>query len=90
MDNAGSTFFVFSLSNPHVGERGQSSDNRTTDPDGESSLRGGNNLNFHGGRGEVLHFFGESFSNTLVHGRSSGKDNIGIEVFSDIDISLHD
>jgi hypothetical protein len=90
VDNTGTTFFIFSLGNPHVGEGAQTGKDGTTDPDGESSFRGGNDFDLHGGGGQELDFFGQSFGDTLVHSGSSGHNYIGIEVFSNIYISFHD
>ena len=31
-----------------------------------------------------------SISNSVVHGAAAGEDGVGVEIFSDVDVALHD
>jgi hypothetical protein len=87
VDDIGTNFFVFFLGDPHVVERAQSAEDRTTNPDRESSLWGSIDFDLHGGRGEGNHLLLESLSNTGIHGGTSGHDDVFIQVLSDIYVS---
>jgi hypothetical protein len=63
---------------------------RSTDPYGVFPLRGGNDLDLHGGRSQVDEFLLESISDTWEHSCSSGKDDVSVQVLTDINVALHD
>ena len=69
---------------------GQRSKDGTTDPDGVFTLRGGNDFDFHGGGGKGHNFFGQTFGNAFKHGGTAGQDNVGVQIFTDIDVTFHD
>ena len=90
MDNGRSSFVVFVFGDPHLLKGGQRSKDGTTDPDGVFTLRGGNNFDFHGGGGKGHNFFGQTFGNAFKHGGTAGQDNVGVQIFTDVDVTFHD
>merc|ERR1711978_104369 len=47
-------------------------------------------LNFHCGWGKGSDFLLHTVSNSWVHSGSTRQDSIGIQIFSDIDVTFHD
>lgn len=90
VDDLRTRFFVLSLGDPHSLESRQRWENRSTDPDGVFSFRWGKNLDFHSGWSSVNHLLRKSLSDTSEHSSTSRQDDVGIEVFSDIEVTLHD
>lgn len=90
MDDGRTGFVVFGLGDPHSLEGGEGRKNRTTNPDGVSSLGGSNDLDLHGRGSKGGDFLGESFGNTGEHGSTTREDDVVVEILSDIDITLHD
>jgi len=88
MNNSRSGFLIFAFCNPHSLESGEWWQYRSTDPNQEFSLLRSKNFNFHGCGGKSSDFFAKSFWNTREHGSSTTHDYVGIQVFSDINITL--
>jgi len=81
---------VFGLGDPHLLEGRKRSQDRTTNPDGVLSLGRSDDLDLHGSGSQGGEFLGQSLGNTGVHGGTARKDDVGVEILSDIDITLHD
>jgi len=62
----------------------------STDPHGVFPLAWGVDLDLHLGWGEVDHLLLESLGDSSVHSSTTGHDHVLVEVFSDIDVALHD
>jgi len=62
----------------------------TTNPYGVFSFSWSVDLDLHLGWGEVLHFFFESFWDTVVHSTTTRHNHVFVEISSDIDITFHD
>jgi len=81
---------VLLLRDPHLLERGKGGQDGASDPDGVLSLGRSDDLDFHsrGSQGGdlLLHSVGDSW----VHGGTSGKDGVGVQILSDVDVALHD
>ena len=90
MDDLGSGLIVLGLGDPHLLEGGETSEDGSSDPDGVLPLRGGDDLDLHGGRGEGVELLGHPLPDSGVHGGSAGEDNVGVEVLPDVDVALHD
>ena len=90
MDNGWAGLVVFLFGDPHRLEGGEGSKDRTTNPDRVFPFWWGDDLDFHGGWGESGDFFLHPISNTWVHGGTAGENVVGVEVFPDVDIALHD
>ena len=90
VDDGWTRFVILGLGDPHLLEGGKGSEDGSSDPDGVLSLRRSDDLDLHGGRGKggdlLLHSLGDSWE----HGGSTGKDDVGVQILSDINITLHD
>ncbi|KNC31531.1 hypothetical protein FF38_12759 [Lucilia cuprina] len=90
VDNAGAGFVVFLLGDPHLLEGGEGSQDGTTDPDGVFAFWWGNDLDLDGGWGQGSDFLLHAIGNTGVHGGATRHDNVGVQVLTDIYVTLHD
>jgi len=90
VDDLGARFVVLLLGDPHLLEGGERGQDGATDPDGVLALRGSDDLDLHGGRGQGLDFLLHALGNTLEHGGATREDNVAIEILADIDVALHD
>ena len=90
VDNGWAAFVVFLLGDPHLLEGGEGSQDGSSDPYGVFSFWWSNDLDLNGGWSQGSDFLLHSVSNTRVHGGASGKNSVGVQVFTDIDVALHD
>ena len=90
VDNAWSSFVVFFVSDNHLWEGSKGSKDGTTDPNSVFTLWWGDNLDLHCGWSEGSDFLLHTFGNTFEHGGTSGENDVGIEILTDIDIAVHD
>jgi len=90
VDDGGTGLLEFGLGDPKSLEGRQGGKDGTTDPDGESSLGGGDDSDLDGGGGKSGDFLLESLSNTVEHGGTTGHNDVTVKLLSDIDIALHD
>jgi len=86
VDNRWSRLIVLLLGDPHLLEGRERSQDRSSDPDRVFSLRGSNDLNLHCGWGEGSQFLLHAISDTREHGGSSRKDDVSVEILSDINL----
>jgi len=90
VDNGWAGLIVFLLGDPHLLEGGQRGQDGASDPDGVFPLWWSDDLDLHGWWGEGDDFFLHTVGNTREHGGTTGQDSVGVQVFTDIDITLHD
>ena len=90
VDNCGARLVVLLLGDPHLLEGGQGGQDGASDPDGVFPFWGSNDLDLEGAWGEGSDLLLHPVGDTWVHGGSAGKDDVGVEVLSDIDVALHD
>ncbi len=90
MNNSRSSFFVFSLGNPHRLEGAQRAHNGTSNPDRVFSFRGSHDLDLHRIRSQSSHFFSQSFSDSWEHGCSARQYNVFVELFSEKYVTFFD
>ena len=90
MDDGRTGLIVLLLGDPHLLERGERSEDGTSDPDGVLPLGRSDDLDLHRGGGEGGDLLLHSVSDAGVHGGAAGKDGIGVEVLTDVDVALHD
>merc|ERR1712212_1194060 len=90
VDDGWTGFVVFGLGDPHGLEGGEGSEDGTTDPDRVFSFWWSDDLDLHGGWGKGGDFLLHSVGNTGEHGGASGKDGVGVEILTDVDVALHD
>merc|ERR1711941_85431 len=90
VDDGRTRFVIFFLGDPHLLESGEGSKDRSTNPDRVFSLWRSDDLDLHGRWSKSNQFLVHSFSNTREHSGSSGKNNVSVQVLSDINIAFHD
>merc|ERR1711923_613916 len=90
VNNGWAALIVFLLGDPHLLEGREGSKDGSSDPDRVFPLWGSNDLDLDGGRSKGSDFLLHSVSNTRVHGSASGHDSVGIEILTDVNITLHD
>ena len=90
MNDGWARFVVFLLADPHLLEGREGRQDGTSDPYGVFPFWGCDNLNFHGrwsqGSDLLLHAVGDAG----VHGGATGKDGVGVQILTDVDVTLHD
>ena len=71
-------------------EGGQRSEDGSSDPDRVFPLGRSNDLDLHGGWCKRSDLFLHPVGDTGVHGGSSREDGVGVQIFPDVNIALHD
>ena len=90
MDDAGARLVVFLLADPHLLEGGQGGKDGATDPYGVFPLWWSDDLDLHCGWGKGLDFLLHTVGNTWVHAGASGEDSVGVQILTDVNVTLHD
>merc|ERR1719428_427851 len=90
MDDCGAGLIVLLLGDPHLLEGAQRRQDRASNPHGVLALRWRDHLDLHCGWSKRCQLLRHALSNALEHRSTSRKDNVCIEVFADIHITLHD
>lgn len=90
VDDGWTGLIVFLFGDPHLLECGEGGEDGSSDPDGVFPLRGCDDLDLHGGWCEGGDLLLHPVSNTGVHGGATGEDSVGVQVFPDVDVALHD
>merc|ERR1719187_750985 len=90
VDNGGAALVILLLGDPHLLEGGKRGEDGASDPDGVLPLRGSNDLDLDGGGSKGSDLLLHPVSNTRVHGGASRHDSVGIQVLTDVNITLHD
>lgn len=78
MDNGRSALVVLLLRDPHVLEGRQAGKDGPSDPDTVLAFGRGDNSHFHTAGSEIGELFGHAVSDTRVHGRSTGEDDVAV------------
>ena len=90
VDNGWASLVVLGLGDPHSLEGGEGSQDGATDPDGVLALWWGDDLDLHGGWGKGGDLLLHAIGNTGVHGGATGEDSVGVQILTDVDVTLHD
>merc|ERR1719473_147269 len=90
VDNGGARLVVLALGDPHLLEGRERGKNGAANPDRVLALRGGNDLDLHGGGGKAGDLLLHAVGNAGEHGGTARKDSVGVQVLTDIDVALHD
>merc|ERR1739845_247267 len=90
VNNGWAALVVLLLGDPHLLEGGQGGQDGATDPYRVLPLGRSNDLYLHGSWGQVGDLLLHSVSNTGVHSGATRQYCVGIQILSDIDITLHD
>merc|ERR1712168_1780190 len=88
--NGWAALIVLLLGDPHLLEGGEGSKDGSSDPDRVLPLWWSNDLDLDGGGSQGSDLLLHTVSNTRVHGGASGHDSVGIQVLTDVNITLHD
>ena len=80
MDDGWARFVIFLLADPHLLEGGEGSQDGASDPYGVFPFWGRNDLDLHGWWSKVGDLLLHAVSDTGVHGGTSRKDGVGVEI----------
>lgn len=90
MDDFGTSFLIFGFCDPHGLEGWQWWQDWTTDPDQEFPFFWGEHLYFHGWWSQSSNFLAESLWDTWEHSCSTTHNDVAVQIFSNINITLKD
>ena len=90
MHNCRTRLVIFLFGDPHLLEGGQGSQDGASDPDRVFALWGSNDLDLHSWWSKSCDFLLHSVSDTRVHGGTTREDSVGIQILTDVNITLHD
>ena len=90
VNNSWARFVIFLLGDPHLLEGGQGGQDGSSDPDGVLPLGRSDDLDLHGGGSESSHLLLHPVGNARVHGGASRQHSVGVQVLTDVDVTLHD
>jgi len=90
VDNGRAGLVVLLFADPHGLEGGQRGKDGAADPDGVLPLWRSDDLDLHRARRHRRDLLLHAVGDTREHGRAAGHDGVGVQVFTDIDVALHD
>jgi hypothetical protein len=90
VDDLGTSIIVIFLGNPVTSEGGEGTESSGTGPNGVVSVWGSNNLGHTSLGGLLFNLHVKSSINSFIKGGTTGKDDIGVEVSSDINVTIID
>ena len=90
VNNGWAAFIVLLLGDPHLLEGGKGRQDGASDPDRVFPLWGSNDLDLNGGWSQGSDLLLHTISNAWIHSGSTGQDNVGVQVFPNVNITLHD
>merc|ERR1719508_126319 len=90
VNNGWAALIVLLLGDPHLLEGGERSQDGSSDPDGVLPLWWCNDLDLDGGWSKSSDLLLHTVSNTRVHGGASRHDSVGVQILTDVNITLHD
>lgn len=90
VDDCWARLVVFLFRDPHRLECREGSENGSSDPYRVFPLWWGDDLDLHGGRGKGRDLLLHTVCNTGEHGGATRQDRVGVQVLSDVDVTLHD
>ena len=90
MDDGWAGLVVLRLGDDHLREDREGSKDRATIPNGVLALFWGDDLDPHGEWSKGGDLLVETLGNALVHGGTTGENDVSVEILMDIDIALHD
>jgi len=90
MDNGRAGLVVLLFRDPHLLESGQRGQDGATDPDRVLALWWGDDLDLHRRWGQGSDLLLHAIGNARVHGGTTRQDSVGVQILTDIDVTLHD
>jgi len=88
--NRGARLIVLALGDPHLLECTQRGQDGASNPHRVLALRWCDHFDLHGGWRKGCELLGHPLTNTSEHRRAARQHNVGIKVFSDINVAFHD
>lgn len=88
--NGWARFIILLFGDPHLLEGRQRSQDRSSNPYWVFPFWWSNDLDFHCRWSQSSDFFLHSVGNTWVHGSTSRQYSVGVQVLTDIYVTLHD
>merc|ERR1739844_8290 len=90
VDNGWAALIILLLGDPHLLEGGEGSKDGSSNPDRVLPLWWSNDPDLDGGWSKGSDLLLHTVSNTRVHSGASGHDSVGIQVLTNVNITLHD
>ena len=90
MDNRWPRLIIFLLGDPHLLEGGERGQDGASDPYRVFPLGRSDDLDLHCGWSQGSDLLLHSVSNTRVHGAATREYGVGVEVLTDVHVTLHD
>jgi len=90
VNNSWASLVELLLGDPHFLEGGERSQDGATDPDRVFPLGRSDDLDLHGGGSQSGDLLLHSVGDSGVHGGAAGKNGVGVEILTDVDVALHD
>ena len=90
VDNGWSTLVVLLLGDPHLLEGRERGQDGASDPHRVLPLWWSNDLDLHCGRSQGCDLLLHTVGDAGVHGATSRENGVGIEILTDVDVTLHD
>jgi len=90
VDDGGASFLILCLGDPHGLEGRQRRKDGSSNPHQKLPLSWCDHLDLHGGGSEGSHLLAEPLGNAGVHGRSTGHDDVAVEILPDVHVALED
>ena len=90
MDDGSTVLLVLGLGDPRGAERAERGESGGTLPDGVLAVGSGDNPDLGAGGGESLELLLQALGDALVHGGTTGEDDVLAKIFTHIDIGCGD
>ena len=90
MNNSWARLVIFFLGDPHVLEGTKRTEDTASNPNRILALGRGRDLDLDVARSESKKFFVHAISDTREHSSAAGKDDVGKQFTTDVDITLED
>lgn len=90
MHDERSQLVVLLPGDPHLLERAETSEDRAADPNRVLPLGRRDNFDLHGGWRERRYLLLHTIGDTWIHRGTTRKYRIGVQIFADVNIALHD
>merc|ERR1719384_1072065 len=90
VDDGWAGLVILLLGDPHLLESGQRSQDGASDPHRVLALRRRDDLDLHGWRRQSGDLLLHAVSDAGVHGGASGENGVGVQVLTNVYVTLHD
>ena len=90
VDDGRSRLIILLLGDPHLLEGGERGQDGASNPYAVLTLGRSNDLDLHGLRGKSGDLLLHPVGDTWEHGAASRENSVGIEILTDVNVTLHD